>query len=135
MRASIESSTASLSNVRYLGHVDDKADIFAASNVFAFTSSGQGEGFPIAVLEAAAHGLPTVTSLGSGAARLVEEAGGIVMPASATSQEWAEALLASLDPKRSRGARAWAEGHDLGPWTDAHLEVFIGAAAAPGADT
>ncbi len=49
-------------SVRFLGVVDDVAEVLRASDLFVFPSVR--EGLPLAVVEAQASGLPTVMSTG-----------------------------------------------------------------------
>jgi glycosyltransferase involved in cell wall biosynthesis len=89
-----------------------------------FTSSGAGEGFPLAILEAAAFGLPVVGNIESGLSTLIESAGGEARKGDPGILAKAAAdVLESLN-ERSSAAREWAEAHELGRWIEAHMSLF-----------
>lgn len=65
-------------NFILVGYVDDTARVYEACHICVFPSIS--EGFGIGVLEAMAHGRRVIVSVGAGAADLVDDKSGIVVP-------------------------------------------------------
>jgi len=94
--------------VRHLGHVDDVASLYRSSDVFVFPT--HEEGGPQVTYEAAACGVPIITT-SMGAARLVDDGKtGIIVPAG-DPEALAKALLklANDAPLRARFSAASLE--------------------------
>jgi glycosyltransferase involved in cell wall biosynthesis len=81
--------------IRSLGHRDDVPDILAAADLFAFPSLY--EGFPGAVIEAMALGLPVVASKLPTLREVVEEGGSGVLVPARDPKRLAEAMGRVLD--------------------------------------
>jgi glycosyltransferase involved in cell wall biosynthesis len=125
MHKEVEVLARDVPNLKMLGHLAEPAIAYQAADAFAFTSTGAGEGFPTAVVEASAFGVPSVTETSSGGARLVREAGGTVLADGTPAADWAAALSAIADSTAARtSARAWAERHDIRSWAQAHAGVI-----------
>jgi glycosyltransferase involved in cell wall biosynthesis len=74
-----------LSNLRFLGNMDDPSPYLAAADVYF--SSSRWEGLPLGVLEAMAMGLPIVASEVKGHCEVVEESGaGLLYPLGDSTQ-------------------------------------------------
>jgi glycosyltransferase involved in cell wall biosynthesis len=126
--AALRSIYGSNDKVRICGHVNDTARVYMASDVHLFTSDGSGEGMPTVILEAAAHGVPTVIASDSGFGYLAEASGNLC--AGATSGEFAAAVLKAMErPELGHRARAWAQNNDVKLWRDRYAEMFRMAAA------
>lgn len=69
--------------VRLVGQRQDVGRLLGAADLFVFPS--HAEGFPFALLEAAAHGLPIISSEFSGAREVIDEAGLLYPPGDADS--------------------------------------------------
>jgi len=139
MRPDVERCVAhrSLAGVRFTGILPntklpaefDKADIFINTSV--------NDGQPAAVLEAAASGLPIVTTAAGGIPDMIEDgAEGIILPIGDVDA-MVEAIISLLrDPERarslSRAARANAERHGWDAYA-AELVSFYGIAGERGA--
>jgi glycosyltransferase involved in cell wall biosynthesis len=100
--------------VSFLGFRQDVARLLRASDLFVFPS--RYEPFALVVLEAMACGLPVVTARSVGAASLVEQAGGLVLPEAEDVTALARALRTLVEdaPLRERlgqQARTVAEQH------------------------
>jgi glycosyltransferase involved in cell wall biosynthesis len=108
------------SNVHFLGHVDDVSRVYRALDVLVFTSTGLGEGVPLAVLEAAAAGVPTAAVDGSGAEPVAEELGGVTVTRDADALGAAVVKLTGRLASRDRVAARY--GRDA--WLDAHSALF-----------
>ena len=96
--------------VHFLGRRDDLVDVYGAADALLLPT--RYDAFANVCLEAAAAGLPVVTSAANGAARWIGD-GGIVVQ-DADDAEGFAAALASLGPEEARGrlasaARARAE--------------------------
>lgn len=91
--------------VRALGFVpqDDLEALYAGARVFCYPSTREGFGMP--VLEAMAHGVPVVTSLGTPMQELVGDAGEAV-PATDPAALAAALLRVAGDRRDELGARA-----------------------------
>lgn len=103
--------------IRFLGHRDDVPDLLAAADVFAFPS--RFEGYPGAVLEAMALGLPVVASDIPPVREIVQpEVTGLLVPPR-NPQALAEALHRLLQDRTGaarlgeRGRRRFLERHTL----------------------
>jgi glycosyltransferase involved in cell wall biosynthesis len=100
--------------VHMTGYVRDTAPYYRAMDLMVLPT--WREGFPNAVLEAAATGIPVVTTLSTGSRDAVlPEVTGLLIPPG-YPEAISEAVLKLLcDPERSRGmgrsARAWVEQH------------------------
>lgn len=105
------------SGVQFVGHLDNPARVFAASDIHVFASSGRGEGFPTVLLEASSHGVPTVGCSGSGFEELVERTGGCSGPTDAPGLAVAIRQLGSSQAARAH-ALAWAETLSPEKWLD-----------------
>jgi glycosyltransferase involved in cell wall biosynthesis len=98
--------------VRFLGQVDDMPALMNAADALAMSSLV--EGLPVALLEAAASGLPAVATDAGGVREILgkDEAGLVVPPndppALAAAMERLEALPADARERMSRAARAIA---------------------------
>jgi glycosyltransferase involved in cell wall biosynthesis len=94
------------SSVIFTGRTSAVADYLAASDLFVFPS--RAEGFPNALIEAMASGLPCVMSPLSGVARAVSD-GGVTIVESESPADYAHAiigLLGDADAARDLGAAA-----------------------------
>jgi glycosyltransferase involved in cell wall biosynthesis len=105
-------------DARFLGRVDDMPALMNAADAFALSSLV--EGLPMALLEAAASGLPAVAADAGGVAEILDGGeAGFVVPV-ADSREMADAMsrVQSMPPdarqRMSRAARARAvERYDI----------------------
>src|SRR3990167_7641502 len=110
-------------DVDFLANVPDAGlnELYDRASVFVLTSVNLGfhfEGFGMVFLEAAAHGLPSVGTLGNGIADAVEDGTtGILVPQhdpEATAQAIRAILTDTVKAERmSARARAFASEHDL----------------------
>lgn len=109
------------SRVRWLGERRDVESLCAAADALLLPT--RYDAFANASLEAAASGLPVVTSASNGAAAVLG-AGAIVVARADDAAAFAEALDALLDPgtRRMRGEAARAAAEKLS-W-DAHAEAL-----------
>lgn len=126
-RGSLENEVREYSDghrLRYLGYVAEPSHVYRAADAFLFTSSGDGEGLPYSLLEAAGHGLPLVANRGSGMEGVVAEAGGLV--AEPIPMEIANAIRSAVasSSAMSAASRRWAESHDVRIWRRQHEELF-----------
>ena len=98
-------------NVRFLGLRDDVAALMAAAD--AFVLSSVVEGLPVALLEAAASGLPCVATGvgGTGEAVLHERTGYVVPPRDPAALAAAMLRLARLPPEERRRMSQAARAH------------------------
>ena len=78
----------------------DLADAYAAMDVFVFSSQSETQGMVLA--EAMAAGVPAVALDAPGAREIVNERNGILLPAGASTQEFAEAIAAVADDRARR---------------------------------
>ncbi len=115
LRAELERDAQALGiarQLRFLGRVDDVRNVLAATDIFVFPSLHEGLG--VAILEAAASGLPVVASDTGGIGEVVEHGitGLLVPPADGKAIARAIAQLVEA-PERSaamgRAARARAQ--------------------------
>jgi glycosyltransferase involved in cell wall biosynthesis len=136
LRARIESHP----RIRYTGFVDDTAPYYRAMDVMVLPT--WREGFPNVVLEAAATGIPVVTTESTGSRdAVVPEVTGLLIPPG-YPEAISEAVLKLLrDPERRRrmgqAARAWVlnhyvDGHVLG-LTAAYYSSLLETAEAKSA--
>ena len=110
-------------DIDFLTNVSDAElnELYDQASVFVLTSVNLGlhfEGFGMVFLEAAAHGLPSVGTLGNGIADAVEDGGtGILVPQhdpEATARAIKAVLSDTGKAERMRiRARAFAREHDL----------------------
>jgi glycosyltransferase involved in cell wall biosynthesis len=110
LRGDLQRRAARLGDhVRFLGWRRDLATVYGASDVFVLTS--RNEGTPVALIEAMASALPTVSTEVGGVADVVtDETMGLLVPAGDASALVAAVvkLLKSPDLRREMGARARA---------------------------
>jgi len=123
--------------VRFLGHVAAPASYFSAAALFVLSS--RHEGLPNALLEAAAVGLPIVTTPASdGLVELVDRQTGVWLASASTAQELADTLitaLTALEPGQ-RFHHAFVEPFALKPalaaW-EALIDRFLAETSTGGA--
>jgi glycosyltransferase involved in cell wall biosynthesis len=85
---------------RFLGHVADHADLYAASDLFAMPTHDARESFGIVFVEAALHGVPSIgTRVGGIPEAIVDGVTGLLVPPRAP-----EKLAAAIDRLRSDAA-------------------------------
>jgi glycosyltransferase involved in cell wall biosynthesis len=113
--------------VVFVGHVADVRDVLHSSDVCVFPTSGASEGFPLAILEAAACGVPFVATLDSGLTEVTSAAGGVI--AEPRPEDIALAIASLLDEDHRHVVRRWAEAHDVDRWLSAHAQLFRNVAA------
>jgi glycosyltransferase involved in cell wall biosynthesis len=102
--------------VRFLGHVDFPASCFSTATLYVLSS--RHEGLPNALLEAAAAGLPIVTTPASeGLVELVHRQPGIWLATAPTAEAIADALIAALNALEpgQRFHHTFVEPFALGP--------------------
>jgi glycosyltransferase involved in cell wall biosynthesis len=113
--------------VRFPGRVghDDVLAILAKSHIFVFPTN-VAEGFPKAVLEAMACGLPIIATRVSVIPELLRSRGGIVLPATTAAdvERALRRLLAEPEalPAMGAAARAASLGYTLERWRDTIAE-------------
>jgi len=130
--SALEARAAGLPVV-FVGHIADVREVLHASDVCVFPTSGASEGFPLAILEAAACGVPFVATLDSGLTEVTSAAGGVI--AEPRPEDIAAAIASLLDGDHRHVMRRWAEAHDLDHWLSAHAQLFrYVAAGCDGAD-
>lgn len=97
---------------RFLPAIDDVSPCYAASHVLVLPS--QSEAFPLVILEAAAHGLPTLaTAVGGVAEAIVDgETGWLHARDGVTVERLAEALTTIRDRGASAAAQLGASAHE-----------------------
>ena len=88
--------------VEFAGFLDDPASWLARMDVFALPSLH--EGFPVALLEAMAAGLPCVASAAGGIPELDGGCGAVRLVASREAKDWAAALASVLSNPAERAA-------------------------------
>lgn len=119
-RENAERVASKCTNVRFLGHQTDMAALYAAADVFLFTSNGAGEGLPYVLVEAAASGLPIVVNEGSGFANAI--------PGLVTAPDNPAALASAIARAAAEGApselTAWGRSRGLSHWLEAHRTVM-----------
>ncbi|MGI9094347.1 MAG: glycosyltransferase [Thermoleophilaceae bacterium] len=93
--------------VRLVGQRQDVGQLLRAADLFVFPS--HFEGFPFALLEAAAHRLPLVSADFSGAREVIDDEAGLLYPPGDTVSLWRcleSAVEANPDELRAMGERA-----------------------------
>jgi glycosyltransferase involved in cell wall biosynthesis len=105
----------------------DLADAYAAMDVFAFSSQSETQGMVLA--EAMAAGVPAVALDAPGAREIVNERNGVLLDASASPQEFAEAIAAIANDglrrkKLSGGAKQTAAEFSLDKCADRMLTLY-----------
>ena len=99
-------------HVRFLGVRSDVADLMQAMDVFAFPSLY--EGLPVTMVEAQAAGLPCIISDKVPPECILTEGLVDVMPLSAGTEAWADAILGKCNtPRTDRSAEIAAHGFDI----------------------
>jgi glycosyltransferase involved in cell wall biosynthesis len=116
----------------------DLADAYAAMDAFAFSSQSETQGMVLA--EAMAAGVPAVALDAPGAREIVSERNGILLDASASAQEFAEAIAAVADDrarrkKMSDGAKKTAAEFSLQKCADRMLALYERLAPDPSRKT
>lgn len=112
----IRNYIASHPRIHFTGFVNDTAPYYRAMDVLVLPTLR--EGFPNAVLEAAATGIPVITTLCTGARdSVVPEVTGLLVPPGHPQAIVEAALKLLRDPERrshmGRAARAWVVEHYL----------------------
>ncbi len=134
----IESARLGLTNVHFLGRVDEqtKMDILAGAHAFVFPSHLRSEAFGLGLLEAAMLGIPMIScKIGTGTnyVNLDGETGIVVPPAEPAALAKAmNRLLEHVDEARASGQRAKARFEacfTLQKMTDAYLDMYSRVAA------
>lgn len=125
--------------VRFAGHVSDVGPALRAADVFVIPSL-YGEGIPMAMLEAMAHGLPVVGSAVAGIREVVgSEAGRVVPPADSDALAAALQALAGQpalrrrlgEAARSRQRSRYSVASMARGVYDAYERVLAGGRGAP----
>lgn len=116
-------------DVAYLGQVDDIRDVYAAADVFLFTSDGRGEGFPIVLIEAASTGLPIVTVEDCAVRRLLRDAAHRV--ASPTAGSVARAIVGAHRELPAPAVTNWAAGLSFNAMAKRYAQLLAPAREAP----
>ena len=99
-------------HVRFLGVRSDVADLMQAMDVFAFPSLY--EGLPVTMVEAQAAGLPCIISDKVPPECILTEGLVDVMPLSAGTEAWTDAILGKCNtPRTDRRAEIAAHGFDI----------------------
>ncbi len=124
---------SSVSNVRFLGAIDDVASAYRDHDVFVFTSIPEGEGMPGVLIEAAMSGLPIVTTDVPGARDVVvDDVSGIVVEADDdhAADDAIRRMVASPETRWSMGEAARAHATEnfspeavLEAWTSTCLDI------------
>jgi glycosyltransferase involved in cell wall biosynthesis len=131
--SSLADSLGIADRVRVMAPRDDVAELYAAADVFA--SPSRGEGHPFAVAEALASGLPVVASPLPGHEMIARSVSACRVVA-LDPDPLADGLAATLDGRRSdrelerRAARDWVVAEmDLQPWAERMLARYDEALA------
>ena len=135
--AAVRRYAGSHPRVRFLGHVDSRADLATAcASSDLFVTPGRYETFGMATLEAISSGLPVVGIEGSGTATFVPSwAGVMVPPGDAARMACAIRTVAAWDPEPTRRAchdlasRHFSWNSVLDRYFDAYRELVDDAAA------
>lgn len=99
--------------IRFLGPIseDDRRSLLGVADLFVLTSIGEGQ--PVAVLEAAAAGLPLLLTTGTNLAEVAQVRAGLVVGQKvAEVAQGFQALLSNAEMRQQMGksARSWALG-------------------------
>jgi glycosyltransferase involved in cell wall biosynthesis len=113
--------------VMFTGHLADVTPIYRAADVFVLPST-RAEGWPLALLEAAAHGLPVVASCDAGIDAQIAAAGGLLAPRDPASL--AAKVVESAGGQGGSDALAWASRHGLPQWLDRYEGLLTEASGA-----
>lgn len=119
-RARLESLAAGRP-VSFLGWIEEPAIVHRAADAALMTFSSRGEGFPIAMVEAAASGCALVGFRGDALNAEIEQAGGLIVEEGESLDE--TDLFETLETRR-HAASTWAGDHTFGPWVRRHFHVF-----------
>lgn len=106
LRGDLEAKASALGvgdRVHFPGWRDDTPDWYAGADLFLFPT--HYEGFPYAVLEAAASGLPQLVSDEPGVREFADDATALIVPAN-TPEAWAAAIRAALADSAGMRRRA-----------------------------
>jgi glycosyltransferase involved in cell wall biosynthesis len=115
--------------VTFTGHLTDVTPIFRAADVFVLPSTrAANEGWPLALLEAAAHGLPVVAACDAGVDAQIAAAGGLLAPRDPVSL--AARVVESAEGYGGSDALAWASRHGLPQWLDLYEGLLTEASGA-----
>jgi glycosyltransferase involved in cell wall biosynthesis len=104
-------------SVVFTGQLTDVSALFQAADVFLLPSTRAAkEGNPIALIEAAAHGLRVVATNDAGIDSQIRAAGGLL--ATRDPVVFASTILDALNGDGGRIAAAWAQNFDIPQWLD-----------------
>jgi glycosyltransferase involved in cell wall biosynthesis len=116
--------------VTFTGHLTDVTPVFRAADVFVMPSTrAANEGWPLALLEAAAHGLPVVATCDAGIDAQIAAAGGLL--ASRDPASLADRVVESAEGHGGSDAAAWAGRHGLPQWLDRYEGLLTDASGSP----
>ncbi|MGN7200866.1 glycosyltransferase family 4 protein [Arthrobacter sp. SAFR-044] len=119
-----ETALTSNQNIRMLGQIPDARDVYWASDMHLFLSSGAGEGFPTVLVEAAASGLPTLGIDGSGFEAEIRSGGTVAKDGELASlRQVVPGVLAERKAYALSG-REWSMAFDVLPWAKNHLDLM-----------
>lgn len=129
-QGSLEPQFTGIDRVHLLGLRSDLPELLSACDIFALASDW--EGYPIAIMEAMAAGLPIVATSVGGVPEVVGEAGSLVPPRDVAQLAAALGALV-VDPARRHAlggtARSRAARFDVHTMVEAYSELFERVAA------